>query len=84
MPDRDKVIKEFADYVKYFKPHCIGDVEDHEMLKDVLELLKEQEPVKPKYIPPKSIYSWECGVCAEPFDRIANYCPNCGKPVKWE
>ena len=46
--------------------------------------LKEQEPVKPRYIPPKSIYSWECGVCAEPFDRIANYCPNCGRAVKWD
>ena len=45
--------------------------------------LKEQEPVKPKYTP-KSIYSWECGVCAEPFDRIANYCPKCGRAVKWE
>ena len=43
MPDREKVIKEFADYVNYFKPHCIGDVEDHAMLKDVLALLKEQE-----------------------------------------
>ena len=43
MPDREKVIKEFADYVNYFKPYCIGDVEDHEMLKDVLALLKEQE-----------------------------------------
>lgn len=50
----------------------------------VLTLLKEQEPVKPRYIPPKSIYSWECGVCAEPFDRIANYCPKCGRRVKWD
>lgn len=49
----------------------------------ILSLLKEQEPVKPKYTP-KSIYSWECGVCAEPFDRIANYCPKCGRSVKWE
>lgn len=52
------------------------------ILDDVLDLLKEHEPVKPKYTP-KSIYFWECGVCAEPFDRIANYCPKCGRPVKW-
>ena len=43
MADREKVIKEFADYVYYFKPYCIGDIEDHAMLKDALELLKEQE-----------------------------------------
>lgn len=59
------------------------DDELHEMYTNVIALLKEQEPVKPKYTT-KSIYSWECGVCAEPFDRIANYCPNCGRAVKWE
>ena len=53
------------------------------MIEDAIALLKEQEPVKPKYTP-KSIYSWECGVCAEPFDRIANYCPKCGRAVKWD
>ena len=50
---------------------------------NAIAMLKEQEPVKPKYTP-KSIYSWECGVCAEPFDRIANYCPKCGRAVKWD
>lgn len=50
MADREKVIKEFADYVHYFKPYCIGDIEDHEMLKDVLELLKEQEEIEGRYI----------------------------------
>lgn len=46
-------------------------------------VLKEQEAVKPKYRT-KSIYSWECGVCGEPFDRIAKFCPECGRKVKWE
>ena len=50
---------------------------------DVDALLKEQEAVKPKYTP-KSIYSWECGICGEPFDRIAKFCPECGRKVKWE
>lgn len=66
---------------------CPYDIADEDctalMSMDVLDLLKEQEPVKPKYTP-KSIYSWECGVCAEPFDRIANYCPKCGRAVKWD
>ena len=43
MADVEKVIKEYEDYVNYFKPYCIGDVEDHAMLKDVLALLKEQQ-----------------------------------------
>ena len=54
-----------------------------DVMREILELLKEQEPVKPRYTP-QSIYSWECGVCAEPFDRIANYCPNCGRAVRWK
>ena len=43
MPDREKVIKKFADYVYYFKAYCTSDAYDHEMLKAVLDLLKEQE-----------------------------------------
>jgi hypothetical protein len=50
MADKEKVIKEFNDYVHYFKPYCIGDIEDHAMLKDVLELLKEQEAKPPVHI----------------------------------
>lgn len=45
MPDRDNVIKRFADYFYHFKAYCIGDIEDHAMLKDVLELLKEQPEI---------------------------------------
>ena len=48
-----------------------------------VELLKEQDPAKSKYTP-KSIYSRECCVCTEPFDRVANYFPSCGRIVKWE
>lgn len=52
-------------------------------LSAALEEKAEQEPVKPKYTT-KSIYSWKCGVCNEPFDRTANYCSQCGRPVKCE
>ena len=64
--------------------HIKTAVDVDQWAKDMAEeLLKEQEPVKPRYTS-KSIYSWECGVCDEPFDRIANYCPNCGRKVQWE
>lgn len=89
MIDREKVIKG----LKYLHdceawqegvPPLFNRAEDRRKITQAaIELLKEQEPVKPRYTP-KSIYSWECGVCTEPFDRIANYCPNCGRAVKWE
>ena len=40
---RDEIIKKFSDYVYYFNAYCTSDAEDHEMLKAVLALLKEQE-----------------------------------------
>lgn len=50
-----------------------------------LELLKEQEPVKPVNI------RWEMGInggncpkCMNWVQRTYNYCPFCGKAVKWE
>ena len=41
--DRGDIVKRFADYVYYFKAYCTSDADDHEMLKAVLSLLKEQE-----------------------------------------
>ncbi len=43
MIGKDELIKRFDDYVHYFKAYCSSDTEDHEMLKAVLFLLKEQE-----------------------------------------
>lgn len=55
---------------------------------DALELLKEQEPVKPNKIPHSITYpcgAYVCGNCEirilEPDD---NFCPNCGMKVKWD
>ena len=43
MISNEELIKRFADYVYYFHAYCTSDVEDHEMLKAVLCLLKEHE-----------------------------------------
>lgn len=43
MISNEELIKRFADYVYYFHAYCTSDVEDHEMLKAVLALLKEQQ-----------------------------------------
>ena len=86
--DREKVIKEFADYVHYFKAYCIGDIEDHAMMKDVLKLLKEQEAVEPEKEndgnpEPWTAWWYVCGDCGQPIDRMDRYCRRCGKQVKW-
>ena len=68
-----------------------GDCEIN-LLKDAIELLKMQEPVKPVL----DIDTWKCGNCGHTlehqellgdnvlFHEQYNYCPECGKPVKWE
>jgi len=59
---------------KYEKPKCGA-------------LQKEQEPVKPRLAASKSCYD-HCGVCNRllPVYRgqRSNFCPGCGKPVKWD
>ena len=86
MLDQEKVIKGLENQLEDLKKYADNDQPlslTQEQAQEIISLLKEHEPVKPRYTP-KSIYSWECGVCAEPFDRIANYCPECGRKVKWE
>ena len=58
--------------------------------RDALALLKEQEPVEPKRTINSNGFHYDyCGACdcilpvGRDFNR-ANYCPRCGRPVKWE
>ena len=48
--------------------------------RDALELLKEQEPVKPIRLE----NWWECPSCGGNIVANMKYCPRCGKAVKWE
>jgi len=62
------------------------------LLKDALSLLKAQEPVSPKV----KIDTYVCGACGTRLERQSligsnavlaetfNYCPECGRKVKWE
>ena len=62
------------------------------MRHDVLELLKEQEPVKPVV----NCDEWMCGCCGARLERqrmihpgailhdLCEYCPACGKKVDWK
>ena len=52
------------------------------LTKDALELLKKQEPVKVADGRPRCRF--ECGNCGTEFAFIYNYCPSCGRKVKWD
>lgn len=59
--------------------HENGGCVDH-LIDDVLELLKEQEPVKPIRLE----NWWKCPYCSGNIVANMNYCPRCGKELKWE
>lgn len=52
-------------------------------LTDALELLKEQEPVKPKPVHNSSRW-FVCGQCDCSITMEDKFCPRCGREVKWE
>ena len=62
------------------------------LTRDVLELLKEQEAVKPIITPWAEdedgnivVAKKECGKCGyQFFTERPNFCENCGTPILWE
>ena len=95
MPDREKVIRGIEaciqDQPKCGKcPYFRNDECKSGLRPDALELLKEQEAVKPDH--PEEV--WLCGNCGEIVgwddwvistdDVRHNYCPKCGRKVKWD
>ena len=73
------------------KPWCTHYLA-HDAGELISELLKAQEPVKPVV----DIDTWKCGNCGHTlehqellgnnvlFHEQYNYCPECGRKVKWE
>lgn len=61
------------------------DCHKDELRRDLLELLKAQEPVKP--IKPRGSVSWICGACKIAIGTgliLYHFCPWCGKAVERE
>lgn len=92
-----KGLEELCEYLFHEYKVCYkGDEEDTYnrflVANNALELLKVQEPVKPVV----DVDTWKCGNCGHTlehqellgdnvlFHEQYNYCPNCGKPVKWD
>lgn len=51
---------------------------------ELLAVLKEQEAVKPKKIDGKRNHFIKCGNCNYDLVTGFQFCPHCGKAVKWE
>ena len=60
----------------------------HQLIRDALAMVKEQEPVEPVFERQfmSSINIYDCGKCGTSLGAkgIAKYCMECGQAVKWE
>ena len=89
MTDRDKAIRILEGNYKNFVLRHKGELIT---VNELIALLKAQEPVEPKL----DVDEWRCGNCGHKlehqellgdnvlFHEQYNYCPDCGKAVKWE
>lgn len=89
MADIKKVIKGLEYHLKElsvgktcFKcPYCGDNPCEIHLIADALELLKEQEAVKPRV----STVEQRCGNCNKVIEMDGwKACPWCGKPILWE
>lgn len=88
----EKVIKGLQEAVDWLSTETSLTVVDQWVVRDALALLKAQEPVAPVV----DIDTWKCGNCGHTleyqqllgdnvlFHEQYNYCPECGKAVKWD
>ena len=98
MADLKKLIQAYSNCIDvngacYDCPYFLEDgIEpedcDRKVLTDVLELLKEREPVKPKEVNMYPPGQYACGYCGHisvgSKDYHAKFCPECGRELKWD
>lgn len=98
MPDRKKVISGLKHCSFGEKRGCAGcpyndecgdwgrDAGVGSLCTDALALLREQEPVEPtkQHIENPKLDLWYCGKCGNWIAKSFDYCPWCGKAVKWD
>ena len=88
MTEHEQAIAELL----YLKRDCLEGSATDQTLNKAIALLKAQEPVKPVV----DIDTWKCGNCGHAlehqellgdnvlFHEQYNFCPECGRAVKWE
>lgn len=69
---RNKFMDEYVDF---------GGV--NEAYNKAIDLLKEQESVKPVQHLVYTTRGWFCGACDGRLNMLGKYCSFCGRPVKW-
>ena len=85
--DRTMVIKGLFEAAKVIEDHVperyVGYAK--QAIWDALALLREQEPVKPKFDSlDGNVGRWRCGNCQASLGAVRPpYCWHCGKAVKW-
>ena len=93
MTDREKVIEMLGKVSCFFKSllavgwQCDADTyrEYRESVNMAIALLKEQEPVRPTNTLDGNGHMWrDCGKCGGILPKNAQYCPTCGRKVKWD
>ena len=82
MPDREKVIEELGE--------LRGSKETMKLILNAIKLLKEQEPLEPYACEGDMMCGNGCEIVGYiresdgKIERLSNYCPYCGRPVKWD
>ena len=90
--DREKVVNGLYWVINDIEENGHYQIEYYaEKIRDALALLKEREPVEPDT---DSEGTCSCGNCDETVgyypvgcntpQKFCKFCPECGKPVKWE
>lgn len=86
MTDREKVIDWLEKEIKS-NDYWDGDYIDYipvSVLKNILAMLKAQEPVEPIYVMICNNRIPVCENCKGYLNALYHYCPMCGRAVKWE
>lgn len=82
--DREKVIKKLEECLsascRGFRTCPYSDA-DWDAVKEALALLKEQEPIKPRFYTGRECW---CGQCGGMMYTGDNYCSHCGRKVLWD
>jgi hypothetical protein len=95
MTKKEKVIKGLeccavgaeCDHCPYSRLNDGGYQGCYQMHQDALAMLKAQEPMVPvrmNHTENKYRDHYRCPICKEDLSYEQNYCPDCGRAVKWE